>query len=71
MNQILLRLLIAQYEAELKKEREDKKIAQQLARELTQQIRKKNKEIESQKFFLEAASLSLKLSSQALDSLKK
>ncbi|MDM5208437.1 MULTISPECIES: hypothetical protein [Cytobacillus] len=71
MNHILLKLLIAQYEAELKKEREDRKLAQQLVKELTLQISKKNKEIESQKFFLEAASLSLSLSSQALDSLKK
>ena len=65
-----MQLLISQYETEIVKEREEKERAQQLSRELTQQLKKKDRELKKLHYFMEAASLSLMLSSKALDELK-
>ncbi|USK46320.1 hypothetical protein [Cytobacillus oceanisediminis] len=58
------------YLAKIVKEREEKERAQQMVRELTTQINKKNKEIEKLTFFLDCSSLALQVSCQAIETLK-
>lgn len=58
------------YLARIAKEREEKERAQEMVRELTNQINNKNKEIEKLTFFVECSNLALRASCQAIETLK-
>lgn len=57
--------------AKLQKEKHEKELAHQLVRELTHQMNLKNKENEKLTFFVEALSIALKASCEAIETLKR
>lgn len=58
------------YVKELNKEKGQAALFQSLARELTVQIKQKNKELERANFFIDALSVALKASSEAIETLR-
>jgi transcriptional regulator NrdR family protein len=57
--------------AKLNKERSEKEQAQKLVKSLTEQLKKKNEEIEHLDYFITSLTLSLKLSSDYVMKLRK
>jgi hypothetical protein len=57
--------------AKLNKEKSEKERAQNLVKALTEQLKKKNEEIEHQDYFITSLTLSLKLSSDYVMKLRK
>lgn len=57
--------------SKLQKERQEKERAQELVRELTNQLNKNNKEIEKLNFFLECSKIALTASCKAIEALKE
>lgn len=55
---------------QLKKEREQTATFQVLAREMTEKVKEKNKEVEKLSFFLECSKIALRVSCEAIETLK-
>lgn len=58
------------YQAKINKEREQKELAQQLVNELTNQLNKKNKKIETLTFFVDMLTSTLQITHKEITRLK-